>query len=106
MTDLKKPPVTQDASGGDPLGGDAIGGLLGSILGGSAAEQKAKIAEATKGANDLSSLVKKKATKPVAANGAAGASGGGGAESAKRKLDGQEALEGPSGSKKARVEDA
>ena len=34
--------------------------MLGSMLGNSPAAQKAKIEEATKGANDLTSLVKKK----------------------------------------------
>ncbi|KAF2154934.1 hypothetical protein K461DRAFT_217226, partial [Myriangium duriaei CBS 260.36] len=60
LTDLKNPAV---AINGGPAGGpesEVIGGILGQLLGESAADQKARIAEATKGANDLSGLVKKK----------------------------------------------
>lgn len=41
-----------------------LGGVLGSILGESPAEQQARLEEAKKGANDLSGLVRKK--KPAA----------------------------------------
>ncbi|KAF2228012.1 hypothetical protein BDZ85DRAFT_315508 [Elsinoe ampelina] len=96
LTDLKGP-VT--APNGGPAGApdaDAIGGILGSLLGESAAEQKARIAEATKGANDLSGLIKKKKPAkpaPAAAEGAA---------SSKRKLD--DADSNGTNGKKARVE--
>ncbi|KAG8628701.1 hypothetical protein KVT40_002566 [Elsinoe batatas] len=98
LTDLKGP-VT--APNGGPAGAsdaDAIGGILGSLLGESAAEQKARIAEAMKGANDLSGLIKKK--KPAKPAPAAAE----GAPSTKRKLDDADG-NGTNG-KKAKVEDA
>ncbi|KAF4551423.1 SHNi-TPR-like protein [Elsinoe fawcettii] len=96
LTDLKNP-VT--STNGGPAGAptaDALGGILGSILGESPAEQKVRIAEATKGANDLSGLIKKKPAKrsqPAAQEGA----------STKRKLDDADS-NGING-KKARVEE-
>lgn len=45
-------------------GATPLSGILGSILGESAAEQKARLEEATKGAHDLTNLVKRK--KPAA----------------------------------------
>jgi HAT1-interacting factor 1 len=80
---------------------DPLGGILGSILGESASEQKARIEQATKSANDISGLVKKKKAPEPAAPVAGEVNGKG-----KRKLE--EALEGENGvdSKKARVEDA
>lgn len=40
---------------------DTLNGILGQIIGKSSAEQKARLDEVAKGANDLSSLVRKKA---------------------------------------------
>ncbi|KAH6043015.1 hypothetical protein HBI54_120060 [Parastagonospora nodorum] len=82
VTDLKADPTKQEFDSLDP---SVFQGLLGGLLGADAATQKAKIAEATKSANDVSGMVKKKA-KPAPA--AAQASGSG-----KRKLevDGAEA---------------
>lgn len=55
---------------GAPDGSNPLGGILGSLLGESAAEQKTRIAEATKGANDLTGMVRK---KPAKAEGVAAA---------------------------------
>lgn len=52
---------------GAPDSADPLRGVLGAILGESTADQKARIAEATKNANDLSGLVKKKKPAAVAA---------------------------------------
>jgi HAT1-interacting factor 1 len=62
VTDLKADPTKQEIDSIDPT---VFQGLLGGLLGADAATQKAKIAEATKSANDVSGMVKKKA-KPAA----------------------------------------
>ena len=81
-----------------------LGGILGSILGESKAEQKARVAEATKGANDLSGLVKKKKPAPQAP--AAPVVAPAGDAALKRKLADDAAESGIANGKKARVEDA
>jgi HAT1-interacting factor 1 len=63
VADLKSDPNKQDFDSIDPT---VFQGLLGGLLGADAATQKAKIAEATKGANDVTGLVKtKKKVKPT-----------------------------------------
>jgi HAT1-interacting factor 1 len=61
-----------------------MAGILAQVLGESTADQKARIAEASKNANDLSGLVKKKKPKASTSNGAAA---GASATNGKRKLD-------------------
>jgi HAT1-interacting factor 1 len=73
VTELKVDPAKQEIDSLDPT---VFQGLLGGLLGADKATQKAKIAEATKGANDVSGMVKKKA-KPVPVP-VAGSSGSGG----------------------------
>ncbi|KAM0808658.1 putative Tetratricopeptide SHNi-TPR domain-containing protein [Seiridium cardinale] len=64
LVELKKPPV--DVEG--VLGAEnPMSGILGAALGESPAEAQARIAEAKKGANDLSGFVRKKEKKPDAA---------------------------------------
>jgi HAT1-interacting factor 1 len=75
VTELKVDPAKQEIDSLDPT---VFQGLLGGLLGADAATQKAKIAEATKGANDISGMVKKKA-KPAPAAASSG--------SGKRKLE-------------------
>ena len=65
---------------------DAIGGLLAQVLGQSAGEQKARIEEASKNANDLTGLVKKK-PKAQASNGTTQSAGGASTSNGKRKLE-------------------
>ncbi|KAL6711687.1 hypothetical protein ACN47E_004621 [Coniothyrium glycines] len=61
-TELLSDPAKQDFDALDP---SVFQGLLGGLLGADAATQKAKIAEATQNANDVTSLVKtKKKTNP------------------------------------------
>lgn len=48
---------------------DPVAGLLGQILGESKVDQKARIEEATKNANDLTGLVRKKKPKPESTEG-------------------------------------
>jgi len=45
---------------GAPDGSNPLVGILGSLLGESTAQQKSRIEEATKGANDLTGMVRKK----------------------------------------------
>ncbi|KAI9769507.1 MAG: hypothetical protein M1840_003984 [Geoglossum simile] len=63
LVDLRAPPVPFSATLGDvgvPDGSGALASVLGSILGESPEEQKARVEEATKNANDISSLVRRK----------------------------------------------
>ncbi|CAI6335471.1 unnamed protein product [Periconia digitata] len=84
INDLKADPTQQPVDGLDP---SLFQGLIGGLLGADAATQKAKLAEAKSGANDISGLVKtkKKDQAPAlvpAASATDDASGSG-----KRKLD-------------------
>ncbi|KAI9788919.1 MAG: hypothetical protein M1816_006484 [Peltula sp. TS41687] len=64
LIDLRAPPVSIDPATGAPTdAGDSshsLAGILSSVLGATPAEQKAKLEEVMKGANDLSGLVKRK----------------------------------------------
>ncbi|KAL1310917.1 hypothetical protein AAFC00_001143 [Neodothiora populina] len=61
LIDLRNPAVAMGAPAEDSTdASNPLGGILGSILGESAAAQKAKIEEATKSANDLTGLIKHK----------------------------------------------
>lgn len=57
------------------MGADPTGGLLESIMGAPAAQQKATIEQATRAANDLTGMVKRK--KPKTTEAGAGPSGAG-----------------------------
>lgn len=63
LKDLRLDPTKQDY---DTIDQSVVQGLFGSLLGADAATQKAKLAEAKKGANDVSQVVRKKA-KPAPA---------------------------------------
>lgn len=78
LTDLQSDPTKQEF---DSIDSSVFQGLLGGLLGADAATQKAKIAEATKSANDVTGLVKTK-KKPKAPAPAATESSSG-----KRKLE-------------------
>lgn len=81
LTDLKADPTKQEF---DSIDSSVFQGLLGGLLGADAATQKAKIAEATKSANDVTGLVKtKKKAKAPAPEPSAIADVGG----SKRKLE-------------------
>lgn len=69
LVELRQPPVSiNDPTGTGTLdGANPLSGILGSILGESPAAQKARIEEATKGAHDLTNLVKRK--KPTSHDG-------------------------------------
>ena len=59
-------PTTAANGPGGATDENFLGGILGSILGETPAQQKARIEEATKGANDLSGMIKKKKKPAVA----------------------------------------
>jgi HAT1-interacting factor 1 len=81
LIDLKSDPTKQEF---DSIDSSVFQGLLGGLLGADKATQKAKIAEATKGANDVNGMVKKKAKAPApAASGSSSKDSGGN----KRKLE-------------------
>jgi HAT1-interacting factor 1 len=102
LKELHAPAVTMQPQTGSS--NDAMSGILAQVLGESNAESKARIEEATKNANDLSGLVKKKKAKPAAAV-SNGATTGAGASSTngKRKLE-EEPADGGEG-KRAKTEE-
>jgi len=63
LEELRKPAVS--LKGGVSGGSDAMGGILGSLLGETPAAQKARIEEATKSANDLTGLIRHKKKAPM-----------------------------------------
>ncbi|KAI9805367.1 MAG: hypothetical protein M1833_005820 [Piccolia ochrophora] len=112
LTDLRAPPVSIEAAttgpAGAPDGSNPLSGILGSLLGESPVEQRTRLEEATKSANDLTGLVRrnkettgdvKKRTETVhrAENGING--------NGKRKADSLSDTRDANTGKKARVED-
>ncbi|KAL8720998.1 MAG: hypothetical protein Q9225_002238 [Loekoesia sp. 1 TL-2023] len=65
LVELRQSPVSINGSSatGNTDGAEQLGGILGSILGESPAAQRQKLEEASRGAKDLSNLVKRK--KPI-----------------------------------------
>lgn len=100
LVDLRNPAVNLSGVTGAGGAQDALQGVLGGLLGESKAEQQKRLAEATKGANDLTGLVKKGKKAKVEAAGV-----NGGASNGKRKAE-EEGVEGSGSGKKAKVEDA
>ncbi|EPE05466.1 histone h1-binding protein [Ophiostoma piceae UAMH 11346] len=60
LVDLRKPPIDLNAAVNGPAGA-GLGGLLGALSGGAVGGSSADVAEAKKGATDLTGLVRKKA---------------------------------------------
>jgi HAT1-interacting factor 1 len=106
LADLKAPAIRLPTVIGTAGSTDEapLGGILGSILGESAAEQQARIEEAKKGANDLTGLVRHKKRPAPAVTEEAKAEPNGNANG-KRKLgdEGDAGLE--SNGKRVRIED-
>lgn len=88
LIDLRRPPESVNAPGEDANAIEALNGVLGQLIGKSAAEKAATLDQVSKQANDLSSLVRKKA-QPSSSG-------------AKRQLD---STEEPEGTKRAKTED-
>ena len=84
-------------------GAAPLSGILGSILGESAEAQKARIEQASKQANDLTDLVKRK--KPTATTEANSGQNGSPAAGSKRRVGFAEEVEELSTGKRAKVED-
>lgn len=105
LIELRQPPVSMNdpTSTGTLDGSNPLSGILGSLLGESAAAQKARIEEASKDANDLTGLVKRRkasnAPSPQpSADGSAKTNG-------KRKVDFDEQTVEVGTGKKAKLED-
>lgn len=104
LHDLRNPPSRMPAAvgpAGAPDGSNPLNSVLGSLLGESPAEQKARIEQATKSANDLSGLVRHK-KKPIEADQDIASVANG---SSKRKL-GDEDDQGRERAKSARIDEA
>jgi HAT1-interacting factor 1 len=98
LVDLRNPAISVSGGpAGAPDGSNPLAGILGQVFGESTSEQKARIQEATKNANDLTGLVRKK--KPAQAPETAEVNG-----KAKRKLDVADAGEEGDG-KRAKTEE-
>ena len=69
LVDLRKPPIDLNAAVNDPAGA-GLGGLLGALSGGATGGSSADVAEAKKGATDLTGLVRKKAKDAAPASAA------------------------------------
>lgn len=102
LVDLRKPPIDVNAAIAG-AGGNAMGGILGAALGESAAQTEARVAEAKKGATDLSGLVRKKNRDAPAPAAAVAETNSNGKRPAEEPAGGA-AAEGES--KKARVDEA
>ena len=103
LVEIRQPPVSINDSNAMPIldGSDPLSGILGSVLGQSPAAQKAKIEEASKSANDLTNLVKRKKQStpaPSAENATAQSIQGNG----KRKADFDDAQEDSGAEKKVK----
>ncbi|KAL5348623.1 hypothetical protein ACLOAV_006040 [Pseudogymnoascus australis] len=85
LTDLRAPPVDINAALNGPAG-TGSSGLIGSMLGETAAQTAQRVEEAKKGATDLSGMVRKKDKKEVNGNGKRSAeeAGEGNAEGGKK----------------------
>ncbi|EON65430.1 hypothetical protein W97_04668 [Coniosporium apollinis CBS 100218] len=104
LHDLRNPPSRMPAAigpAGAPDGSNPLNSVLGSLLGENPAEQKARIEQATKSANDLSGLVRHKKKLIEADQGIASVVNG----SSKRKL-GDEDDQGRERAKSARIDEA
>ena len=105
LVELRQPPVSiADPRGTGSIDGAApLSGLLGSILGESPGAQKARIEQATKQANDLTDLVKRK--KPTASTEADLGQNGTPTTGSKRRVGFAEEVEELGTGKRAKVED-
>ncbi|OAA53007.1 histone H1-binding protein [Cordyceps fumosorosea ARSEF 2679] len=101
LVDLRKNPIDpQELLGATEA--NVLGGLFGAVLGETPEETQARVAEATKGAVDLTSMVRKKA-KPEAAAAAPPTES---STNGKRKAEDEPIETGAESPKKARVEEA
>ena len=105
LIELRQPPVSiNDPMGvGTIDGSNPLSGLLGSMLGESPAAQKARLEEASKGANDLTSLIKRR--KPAEGEASKASELDGIQSNGKRKVDCRDEVEETSNGKKAKIFD-
>lgn len=105
LVELRQSPVSlNDPTGvGTINGSNPLSGILGSILGESPAAQKARLEEASKGANDLTNLIKRK--KPVEGEVYKASDLDGIQSNGKRKADSRDEVEEAISEKKAKISD-
>lgn len=103
LVDLRKNPVDPQELLGAPEA-NVLGGLFGAVLGETPEQTQARVAEATKGAVDLTSMVRKKA-KPEGESAAAVPAAESSASNGKRKAEDEPVETGGEAPKKARVEE-
>ncbi len=105
LVDLRKNPIDPQELLGAPEA-NVLGGLFGAVLGETPEQTQARVAEATKGAVDLTSMVRKK-TKPEtdSAGAAAAAAPAESSTNGKRKAEDELVETGGESPKKARVEE-
>lgn len=105
LIELRQPPVSiNDPTGvGTIDGSNPLSGILGSILGESPAAQKARLEEASKGANDLTNLIKRR--KPAEGEASKASEIDGLQSNGKRKVDLRDEVEEASSGKKAKILD-
>lgn len=103
LIELRQPPVSiSDPRGTGTLdGSNPMTGILGSILGESRAAQMARLEEASKGAQDLTNLVKRK--KPIEDRGSNPAGPSINSINGKRKIDLAEEVEEVGTEKRAKI---
>lgn len=105
LLELRQPPVSiNDPAGmGTIDGSNPLSGILGSILGESPAAQRARLEEASKSANDLTDLVKRK--KPAEGDVSNASEPDGVQSNGKRKVDFRDDVEEVGTGKKAKISD-
>lgn len=105
LVELRQPPISlNDPTGvGTIDGSNPLSGILGSILGDSPAAQKARLEEASKGANDLTNLIKRR--KPAKGDASEGSELDAIQSNGKRKIDFGDKVEDASSGKKAKISD-
>ena len=103
--ELRQPPVFINGSIGTETidGSNPLGGILESILGESPAAQKVRLEEASKGATDLTSLIKRK--KPAQSEASKDSELHGTQRNGKRKADFRDEVQEVGTGKKARISD-
>ncbi|OAA72747.1 histone H1-binding protein [Akanthomyces lecanii RCEF 1005] len=104
LVDLRKNPIDPQELLGAPEA-NVLGGLFGAVLGETPEQTQARVAEATKGAVDLTSMVRKKTKPETDSAGAAAAAPAESSTNGKRKAEDELVETGGESPKKARVEE-
>lgn len=104
LVDLRKNPFDPQELLGAPEA-NVLGGLFGAVLGETPEQTQARVAEATKGAVDLTSMVRKKTKPETESAGTAAAAPAESSTNGKRKAEDEPFDTGGESPKKARIEE-